>query len=93
MEPEPITLDKDTAAKLAGANGHSIPLHAPDGGVVAYGVSPWRLEKLEEAYRARIAELDRTWPPEELARIRESMKNDKQPTIPHEQVMRWIESL
>jgi hypothetical protein len=93
MEPEPVTLDDATAARLAQANGQAIPLCNTEGGIVAYSVSPERLSKLEEAYRARIAELDRNWPPEEIARIIEARKNDKRPRIPHSEVMRWIESL
>ncbi len=93
MTPEPVMLNEAQVAKLAGANGHAIPLCNPGGGVVAYGVSPERLAKLEDAYRAQIAELDRIWTPELLREIIERRKADTRPKIPHEEVMRWIESL
>jgi hypothetical protein len=91
MEPTPVTLDEATARRLTAANGQPVPLCDPTGEVIGYYFTPARKAEAEKDHRAIYAELDRRWPPEEIARIIERSKNDPRPNIPHEEVIRWVE--
>lgn len=88
---ETVLIPAELREKLAGANGNPVPLCDEVGNVVGYFLSPARMAKAEEEHRAVVAWLDGLWPPEEIARIKERLKDETRPKRTMAEALRLVE--
>lgn len=91
MDTPHVTLDETTANRLTAANGNPVPLFNPAGELIGYYLSPARMGKAVRDELAASGELDKLYPPEEVARIVERSKADTRPRRTMDEVIRLIE--
>jgi hypothetical protein len=88
---EKVKASSELQAKLAAANGDRIPLCDDAGNVIGYALTPAQMARCDEAHKAMMAWLDRVWPPEAIAKVKERLKDETRPKRTMSEVLRLVE--